>query len=342
MLEEHLEIEPIRTEWFEGRSPRIQPQGLPLHASGRKPAPALISRGQAPEEEPDWSTPPTTPPPEWATPPSTPPPEWFAGSPSTSSPESSATLLHTEAVQPAPAPPPVLRSTDTGTATPPDTKPASGAAEGLGPDLPLSRPGQAEIQSPLSAAKNALIAEVLKKLDNQTLDPAEGIRLMAGVRNAANIDRLCVIYNRLAGMERERRRTRRRGSLRHKLLAAEAEPAPAHTTPHRYTVGRRENLGADAAEVEIRKHLAPAHHRFISQAVNDMEFGRGKPTSGYPGLLHASAGIPGVGSCSVFYHADVERHQNRIVGIGRHLDRETYQLDYATGALRGCRTLRLS
>ena len=294
------------------------------------------------EDEPVWSTPPTTPPPEWSTPPSTPPPDWFAGSPSIPSLESSATLSHTEAVQPTPAPTPVLPSADAGTMKPPDTKPASGAAERSMPGLPVSRSAQAEAPSPLPAAKNALIAEVLKKLDNQTLDPAEGIWLMADVRNAVNIDNLCAIYNRLAGMERERRRTRRHGSLRHNLLAEKTEPAPLHKTPPRYTVGSRGNLDADAAEAEIRKHLAPARRRFVSQAVNDMEFGRGKPTSGYPGLLHASAGIPGVGSCSVFYYPDVERHQNRIVGIGHHLDRETYRLDYAAGELQGCRTLHLS
>ena len=293
------------------------------------------------ENGPDWSTPPSTPPPQWSTPPSTPPPEWFTGSPPMPPPAPSATLTTAEAVPPTPAPP-VLRSADTGAAKPPDTKPTAGAAERLMPHRPAGRPGQAEAPSPLSAAKNALIAEVLRKLDNQTLDPVEGIWLMADVRAAANIDLLCVLYNRLAGMERERRRSRRHRSLRQNLLAEETEAAPAHAAPCRYTVGKPENLDADAAEAEIRQHLAPAHHRFISQAVNDMEFGRGKPTSGHPGLLHASAGIPGVGSCSVFYHADVERRQNRIVGIGRHLDRETYQLDYAAGELRGRRTLRLS
>ena len=293
------------------------------------------------ENEPDWSTPPSTPPPQWSTPPSTPPPEWFTRSPSIPPPEPSATLATAEAVPPTPAPP-VLRSADTGAAKPPDTKPGAGAAQRLMPDRPAGRPGQAEAPSPLCAAKNALIAQVLRKLDNQTLDPVEGIRLMADVRVAASIDLLCVLYNRLAGMERERRRSRRHRPLRHNLLAEETEAAPAHTAPCRYTMGKRGNLGAEAAEVEIRKHLAPAHHRFISQAVNDMEFGRGKPTSGHPGLLHASAGISGVGSCSVFYHADLERQHHRIVGIGRHLDRDTYQLDYASGELRGCRTLHLS
>ena len=141
------------------------------------------------EDQPVWSTPPTTPPPQWSTPPSTPPPDWFAGSPSIPSPESSATLPHAEAVQPTPAPTPVLPGADTATMKPPDTKPASGAAERSMSALPVNRSAQAEAPSPLPAAKHALIAEVLKKLDNQTLDPAEGIWLMADVRNAANIDK---------------------------------------------------------------------------------------------------------------------------------------------------------
>ena len=73
-----------------------------------------------------------------------------------------------------------------------------------------------------------------------------------------------------------------------------------------------------------------------------MEFGRGKPTAGYPGLLHASAGIAGVGSCSVFFYTQPEGKLIRIVGIGHHLDRGTYRLDYASAELRGLRTIRLS
>ena len=65
-----------------------------------------------------------------------------------------------------------------------------------------------------------------------------------------------------------------------------------------------------------------------------MEFGRGKSTTGYPGMLHASAGIPGVGSCSVFYYRDAALQLIRIVGIGHHLDQETYRLNYASRALR--------
>ena len=102
-------------------------------------------------------------------------------------------------------------------------------------------------------------------------------------------------------------------------------------------------MDVDAVEGEIRKYLDQSRHRFISQALNDMEFGRGKPISDYPGLLHASAGIPGVGGCTVFYYTDVARQLTRIVGIGHHLDAASYQLDYRAGELAGRgRKLRLS
>ena len=335
ILEEHHPDKPARATRFESQAPCLQPQG------------------QVPDDEPVWSTPPTTPPPEWTTPPPTPPSEWTTPA-STPPPEwqispaaPAAPAHHTDEAGKQPAntlPVPALPqgSPVTGANATADSRPGAIESEPPVPGESGNHPGQARSRSTLAVAKDALTAEVLKKLDSHTLDAAEGIRLLVYVRAAANIDMLYTVYNRLAGMERERRRTRRHRSLRHRLLAAEAEPAPAHTTPHRYAVGKRENLDSGAAEAEIRKHLAPACHRFVSQAVNNVEFGRGKYTPGYPGLLHASVGIPGLGSCSVFYHTDAARQQNRIVGIGHHLDPETYQLDYATDELHGCRTLRLS
>ena len=92
-----------------------------------------------------------------------------------------------------------------------------------------------------------------------------------------------------------------------------------------------------------RTYLEQSHHRFVSQAVNDMEFGRGKPTTGHPGLLHASAGIADVGSCSVFFYIDAEQKLIRIVGIEHHPNRETYRLDYTVDELGGSgRTLSFS
>ena len=200
----------------------------------------------------------------------------------------------------------------------------------LSQTLPDSPPQATITKSPLDMAKGELIQEVLRKLEQHNLGPLEGIRLLQSVNVAADIDVLCSLYNRLAGIERVKERTRRRRPVRGRALVAGAEAAPP-----RFTSGDKLNLDAGAVEGEIKAHLAPAYHRFVSQAVNDMEFGRGKATKGYPDLLHASAGISGVGSCSVFFYIDTRQNLIRIVGIGHHLDRETYRLDYAIEELGG-------
>ncbi len=146
--------------------------------------------------------------------------------------------------------------------------------------------------------------------------------------------------DRLAGIERQKERARRRKNARRSIPAPGAQAGTPGAVPG-FALGDKQDLDADAVEEEIKRHLAQSYHRFISQAVNDMEFGRGKATSGYPDLLHASAGMAGVGSCSVFYYPDADAGTIRIVGIGHHLDRGTYQLDYATAGLRGIRTIRL-
>ena len=163
--------------------------------------------------------------------------------------------------------------------------------------------------------------------------------MLEQVNTVADLDGLCVIFNRLAGIERKKFRSGRR-QLWRGVPAAEA--APADAGPCGFALGDKQDLDADAVEDEIKRHLEQSYHRFVRQAVNDMEFGRGKPTAGYPGLLHASAGIAGVGSCSVFFCADANTRVIRIVGIGHHLDRGTYRLDYAAAELRGLRTIRLS
>ena len=292
LLEKRQRDKPAQTAQVERLSPCLRPQG------------------QALEEEPDWSTPPTTPPPEWSTPPTTPPPEWSM----TSLPMPVASL---QPVTTVPAPP--------------------------APVVADSQPAAAKTQSPLAMANYALIQEVLKKLDNETLEPLKGIRLLEDVNATNDIDKLTSLYNRLASIERQRERARRHRPVRHEVEAAGAQVRTPDFASPRYALGNRVNLDVDAVEGEIRKYLDQSRHRFISQAVNDMEFGRGKPTSGYPGLLHASAGIPGVGGCTVFYYTDVARQLIRIVGIGHHLDAASYQLDYAAGELGGRgRTLRLS
>ena len=219
--------------------------------------------------------------------------------------------------------------------------PAAGCATQAGrstspvPGVAGSRPALEETLSPLAQGKQSLVGEILCKLDEDTLEPLEGIRLMMDVQQTDGIDDLCAIYNHLAGMERRRQRARRRRDRRepYAIGPGAAAPAPAPEAESRYTVGAGRELGAEGIEDEIRHHLSQRYHRFVSQAVNNLEFGRGKPTSGYPGLWHVSAGIPGVGGCSVFYYTDGSGKRHRIVGIGHHVDRASYQLDYAAEAL---------
>ena len=193
--------------------------------------------------------------------------------------------------------------------------------------------------SPLALAKDELIQEVLRKLEYDTLEPLEGIRIMVDVRASDSIERLCGIYNRLAGIERQRERAHRQGVRRRGPFMSMASAVTAPT----FVLGEKTGMDADRAEEEIKEHVEQAHRRFVSQAVNDMEFGRGKPTSGYPGLWHASAGISGVGSCSVFYYSNEETRQVRIVGIGHHVGRAGYRLTYAAEGLGGSgRILRIA
>ena len=199
---------------------------------------------------------------------------------------------------------------------------------------------EAALSSPLAQAQNGLRQEVLGKLRNDNLEPLEGIRLLEDVNASSSIDSLCTLYNRLAGIERQRERARRRGRRREVVFMA---PAPAQAGAPQFALGGREGLDAEVVDAEVKRHLKQRYHRFVSQAVNDMEFGRGKPTSGYPGLWHVSAGISGVGSCSVFYYLDGSGERMRIVGIGHHVGRAAYRLDYATEELgRSGQVLRIA
>ena len=197
-----------------------------------------------------------------------------------------------------------------------------------------------EVSSPLAQARDGLRQEVLRKLEQDTLGSLEGIRLLEDVNAAADLDRLCNLYNRLAGIERQRERVRRRGRRREVMIMA---PAPAQAGAPLFALGGREGLDAEAVDVAVKRYLEQRYHRFVKQAVNNMEFGRGKHTTGYPGLWHVSAGVPGVGSCSVFYHADEGQARISIVGIGHHVGRAAYELDYAAEELEGVgRTLSLA
>ncbi len=190
---------------------------------------------------------------------------------------------------------------------------------------------------PLEQAKDALRQEVLGKLRADNFDMEAGIRLLQEINATHSMDALCILYNRLAHIERIKERARRRKRRRETLhMVLGRGPAAADTAAAPvFTLCRKTGLDAEHAEVEIKRHLGQKYHRFVSQAVNDMEFGRGKRTTGYPGLWHVSAGVAGVGSCSVFYYLDAARNRIRIVGIGHHVGRAAYRLDYAAEELAG-------
>ena len=194
-------------------------------------------------------------------------------------------------------------------------------------------------QSLLARARKEFIWVILGKLREDWLDPLDGIRLLEAVNTVADLDGLCRIYNRLASIERKKVRTRGRSSIRRHFPAMGAQAMLADAGSCTFALGDKHDLHADAVEDEIKQRLAQPYHRFVSQAVNDMEFGRGKPTTGYPGLLHASAGIAGVGSCSVFFYVEADQNLIRIVGVGYHLERGTYRLDYAIEELGGSGTI---
>ena len=226
----------------------------------------------------------------------------------------------------------------------PASVPAARASPGAspGPTVAGSRPAPAAPRTPLEQGKHELVQEILRKLEQDNLEPLEGIRLLAEVRASASIDGLCGIYNRLAGIERQRERSRRSG-VRRGVFSIGMEQTPAPVGAPTFALEGKSGMDAEGIEEEIKGYVEQAHHRFVSQAVNDMEFGRGKPTPGYPGLLHASAGIADVGSCSVFYYTDAEARVIRIVGIGHHVGRATYRLDYTDEDLGDSgRTLRVA
>ena len=196
------------------------------------------------------------------------------------------------------------------------------------------------VSSPLEQAQDALRQEVLGKLRGDNLEPLQGIRLLEDVNASTDMDGLCTLYNRLARIERQKERARRRGRRQEMLSVAAGSAAPPAPV---FSLGERTGLDAEAVEDEIKRHLAQRYHRFVGQTVNDMEFGRGKRTTGYRELWHASAGVVGVGSCSVFYYLDGSGEQIRVVGTGHHLGRTAYRLDYAAeGSGLGGRILHIA
>ena len=230
----------------------------------------------------------------------------------------------------------------TGDMGPANTAQAAAAFVDSSESVPTSQTRVTETPPPLAQAKKEFRQDILTRLTNDRLDPLSGIRLLEDTNAADSIDTLRRLYNRLASIERQKERARMSKEARRSIPAQGAQVNPPGAAP-RFALGGRENLDAEAVEGDIKQHLEQTNHRFVSQAVNDMECGRGKPTAGYPGLLHASAGIAGVGSCSVFFYTEAEQNLIRIVGIGYHLDRGSYRLNYAVEELGGSgRLLRIS
>ena len=193
--------------------------------------------------------------------------------------------------------------------------------------IPPARPDS------LEPAKQALRLQLHELLDVGNLDDKEGIELLIGVNEANSPDHLCILHNRLAHLERVRERSRRGATGAGTSRGRRAPPKPL--VDAQFSLQGQTRLKSGQVDQQIKRHLPAKYHPFVSQAVNDMEFGRGKPTQGHPRMWHVSAGVAGVGSCSVFYYNNSETQQIHIVGIGHHLTRSTYRLHYAIAELGG-------
>jgi hypothetical protein len=82
---------------------------------------------------------------------------------------------------------------------------------------------------------------------------------------------------------------------------------------------------------KIKSKLPADGHGNINQALNDVILGRGKATTGYTGVLHASAGIAEKkkGGCTLFF----KRSGNTIevVGVGQHQGSKSYMIYFGMG-----------
>ena len=203
----------------------------------------------------------------------------------------------------------------------------------------------------LEAARDALISEIVRRYKNHDISPLVGDQLMVAVWSVKDVIMLCKMFGLLTRLQRQRDRARR---LRVDLkeldawatvfhadavdLELDAQPLPADVIVPAFALGEKHYLDATAVESEIKQCLRAFCHPFVGLAVNDLEFGRGTPVAGHPGLLHASAGITGLGDCSLFYHVNENQRLITIVGIGYHLGRDKYRLEYASEELgvRGC------
>ena len=187
----------------------------------------------------------------------------------------------------------------------------------------------------LEETRDELKQAMLWKLSVATIPPQEESEMQQGVLATVSIDRLCEMYDLLTRKERQAGRGRH-SYVGEQFLAMGVDAKPPYAATTTFAMGGKLNLDAEAVEEEFRQYVRAFCHPFISQALYDMEFGYSEAVEGYPGLLHASDGIYGVGNCSILYYGNAEHNLIRIVGIA-YLDGDTYRLVYASGELGGSR-----
>lgn len=196
------------------------------------------------------------------------------------------------------------------------------------------------------ATKAAINRQIQSALDTGSINSRLAAQLKSAVWRTGEIDSLCRLYDLLARVTRQFHRARHlRVDTRPWITWAtiyhinaidfelDAQPVPAGIVIPVFALGEKCGLDYKGIEYEIKQYLRAFCHPFVAGAVNDMEFGRGRPVAGHPGLMQAGAGIHAVGSCSIFYRVNEDRSQIRIVGIGYHLERNIYRMEYASAEL---------
>lgn len=102
-----------------------------------------------------------------------------------------------------------------------------------------------------------------------------------------------------------------------------------------YFFGTSKVGNAAALESKVKAVLPAACKGKASQAVNDLVAGKGKDASGIgSGGRHASAGTPGVGSCTVFW-TTTEKNDGletvvSLVGVGSHKGSSSYDIHWSS------------
>lgn len=127
--------------------------------------------------------------------------------------------------------------------------------------------------------------------------------------------------------------------------AVEATSNVSHTTL--YFFGSSQVKTAQALEGKVKSQLPQDSKGNASQAVNDAVLNRGKDASkAGSGMLHASAGKPGVSSCTVFFRRKDEKdglETHLIVeAVGSHAGSSSYDIHWSnTSKLKAGKTFSL-